>query len=585
VKYDSEDLDSSASSSATSYITLQGDSVSIEGSGATVDGNVVTITSAGEYSISGVLNDGQIRVDTEDEETVVLVLNGADVACSTSAPIYVENADKVVLTLAGGTENRVTDGASYILEDAESDEPNAAIFSNDDLTINGAGALTVNANYNNGITSQDDLKITGGNITVNAVNDGVKGRDSIAVRAGTLTVNAGSDGLQSNNDEDVEKGYVAIEGGALNITAGMDGLQAETRLLVSDGHVNIVSGGGSANARVHRDERGGNWDVQNNGESDSAKGLKAGLDVTITGGTINIDSSDDAVHSNDSLTVNNGDITLASGDDGMHADTILEINGGDIVIKKSYEGIESASITLNGGNIHLVSSDDGINATSGGGGDMAMGGGQRGGNAGFSGNNHLYINDGYIVVDANGDGLDINGPIDMSGGTVLINGPTSNGNGPLDYGGSFNISGGFLVAAGSSGMAQAPSASSTQYSVMHVFGSTQAANTLVRIESQDGEEILTFAPTKEYQSLVVSSPALKNGETYVVYSGGSSSGALTDSLYSGGAYTPGFQVVNFTISSMVTGAGFASGGSFGGQGGDQGRPGGGGGGGGGRQRP
>jgi hypothetical protein len=146
VEYDSDDLDSGAGSSEKSYITLEGDSIAFEGSGATVDGAAVTITSAGTYSISGILSDGQIIVDTKDEETVVLLLDGADIACSTSAPIYILSAEKTVITLADGTENRVSDGDSYILEDAESDEPSAAIFSRDDLTINGSGSLTVNAN-------------------------------------------------------------------------------------------------------------------------------------------------------------------------------------------------------------------------------------------------------------------------------------------------------------------------------------------------------------------------------------------------------------------------------------------------------
>jgi hypothetical protein len=572
VEYDSDDLDSSVSSSDMSYITLEGDSITFEGSGATVNGNIVTITSAGMYSISGTLNDGQIIVDTEDEETVDLVLNGADITYSTSAPIFVSNAEKTVITLADGTENYVTDGASYIFEDEESDEPNAAIFSKDDLTVNGNGSLTVNATYNNGIASKDDLKITGGNITVNAVNDGIKGRDSIAVKDGMITVNAGSDGMQANNDEDAEKGYISIEGGTMNITAGLDGIQAETSLFISGGNITISSGGGSINGSSGGGGNNwGNWGGGNNPDDnssvESAKGLKAGVDVTITGGTMNIDSSDDSVHSNGSLTINGGDILLASGDDGMHADSALEINGGDINITQSYEGIESAVLTFNDGNIHIVASDDGLN-TAGGNDGSSMNGRPGQNNFNASMNYHLYMNGGYIFIDAAGDGIDSNGPIDMTGGIVLINGPTNNGNGALDYAGAFNITGGFLVAVGSSGMAQAPSTSSTQYSVMQTFQSMQAAGTMIHIESEGGEDILTFVPTKEYQSVVFSSPELTNGSTYIVYSGGSSTGTVADGLYSGGTYTAGTQVTSLTISSIVTGAGAPRGGFPGGPGGN-----------------
>jgi hypothetical protein len=180
-----------------------------------------------------------------------------------------------------------------------------------------------------------------------------------------------------------------------------------------------------------------------------------------------------------------------------------------------------------------------------------------------SGNNALHINGGYIVVDAAGDGIDVNGAIDMTGGVVIVNGPTNNGNGALDYDGGFTITGGYLVAAGSSGMAQAPGTSSTQYSVVTTYASAQSAGTLIHIETEDGEDILTFAPTKTYQSVVFSSPELKSGADYVVYSGGSSTGTATDGLYSGGTYTTGTQVAGVTLSSVVTYAGSSGAGSAG----------------------
>ena len=572
VEYDSDDLDGDASAAGETTITLTGDAITVSGSGATVDGAVVTITSAGTYNVSGVLNDGQIVVNTVDQETVKITLNGVQIACSTSAPIYVANAEKVVITLAEGTQNYVTDGTAYVFADAETDELNAAIFSHDDLTIKGDGALTVNANDNNGIVSKDDLKITGGVITVNAVNDGLKGRDSIAVKDGVITVNAGGDGLQSNNDEDAEKGYVSIEGGALTITAGLDGIQAQTSLLVSGGDIVITTGGGSGNSSV---SGGGMWggpgmEGNPNKPTESAKGLKAIADVTVTGGTITINSADDALHSNGSLSINGGVITAASGDDGLHADATLAINGGELNITQSYEGIESASITINAGTIHVVASDDGINTV--GGADGSAVNGRPGQNQfALSGDYPLYINGGYIYVDAMGDGIDVNGSIEMSAGTVIVNGPTNNGNGPLDYLGTFNITGGFLVAVGSAGMAQAPSASSTQYSVMQNLTSQQAAGAIVHIATASGAEVLTFMPTKAYQSILFSSPELTNGETYTLYIGGSASGAATDGLYSGGTYTAGSQVTSFTISSIVTGA---TGGGFGMPGGGM-RPGGG----------
>ena len=568
VAYDQDDLETNTGTSDLAYVRLEGDSITLEGQGPAVDGSVVTITSAGTYRISGTLDDGQIIVDTQAEETVVLVLDGVDITSSTSAPVYVRNAKKTVITLAGGSENTLTDGAAYVFDDAESGEPNATLFSKDDLTINGSGSLVVNANYNNGITSKDDLKITGGTITVYAVNDGIKGRDSIAVLDGIITISAGGDGLQSTNDVDGEKGYISIEGGSLQITAGLDGIQAQTDLQIGGGELTIVSGGGSIDSSSGGAWGGRGMEGNPNQITESAKGLKAGVDLTIMDGVIEISSLDDALHADNSITIDGGDILLASGDDGIHAGASLTINGGDLNITQSYEGLESATITINDGTIHLVASDDGINASSGTG-DAAAGAQPvpRGGPGGFeSADSYLYINGGYLFVDANGDGIDANGPIEMTAGTVIVHGPANDGNGPLDYLGAFDISGGYLVAVGSSGMAQAPSTTSTQYSIMYNFDSAQAAGTMVHIETESGEEVLTFVPAKQYQSVLLSSPELENGSTYVLYSGGSSSGAVADGLYAGGTYTAGTQVASFTSTGTVTAAGSTAGGFRGGPG-------------------
>ncbi len=509
-----------ASAPLTTYIVLEGDAITYYGSGATIDGSVITITAAGTYDVIGALDDGQIVVDSADEETVEIVFHGVSITNSTGAAIFVTSADKTQITLADGTENTLTDGAAYVFPDPTEDEPDAALFSKDDLVIDGEGALTVNANYNNGIASKDDLKIKGGVITVNAVNDGIRGKDSIEIKDGTITVAAGGDGLQSNNDEDADKGYIEIEDGALTVTAFADGIQAETYLTITGGTFDIVTGGGSTQVTT-----------------DTAKGLKADVHLAIITGTFAINAADDAVHSNASLTIEGGTLTLASSDDAIHSETALVINGGDIAITTCYEGIESTAITINDGTIHMIASDDGINIA---------------GDVEDPMNYHLQINGGYIVVDANGDGIDVNGSITMEGGTVLVNGPTNNGNGAIDYDTTFALNGGILVAAGSSGMAQAPSNSSTQYSVLVNLSSAKAANTLFHIEQADGTAVLTFKPTKTYQSVLFSLQTLANGVSYKVYTGGSSTGAVTDGLYSGGTYTPGDQAATFTISSIVT---------------------------------
>lgn len=426
ISYDSEDLETAVDSTAATSISLAGDTISVAGDGAVVNGSSVTITAAGTYTLSGTLNNGQIIVETNDEDPVVLILNGVNITNATSAPIHVSNADKVVITLAEGTENVVTDGDSYLLAgaaatDAASAEPNATIFSKADLTINGSGSLTVNANYNNGIVSKDDLKIVSGAITVNAVNDGIKGRDSIAVKDGTITIDAGGDGMQANNDEDAEQGYIVIEGGTLTINAELDGMQAETSLQISGGELNITT--------------------------NSEKGLKATADVTVTGGTIAINSADDALHSNGTMTISGGTFTLASSDDGMHADGTLTIHDGTIAVQSSYEGLEATDVIVNGGTIDIVSSDDGLNGA--GGSDTTTSESTNGfGMDNFSSSQgSITINGGTVTIAAagsgNGDGLDANGPLTITGGDTVIKTPSSYRDySDIDYDTAFSLTGG-----------------------------------------------------------------------------------------------------------------------------------------------
>ena len=530
-------------SSEVIQIALNGGSITADGPGVTVDGSTVTITSAGTYSLSGSLTDGQIIVNSPDDKVVRLILNGVDIHSATSAPIYVIEAEETIIILAENTANTITDGESYVYDVPEDEEPNAAIFSKSDLSISGRGSLTVNGNFNDGISSKDGLVIAGGAITVNSVDDGIRGKDYLIVHAGNISVNAGGDGLKSDNEEDVDRGYILVEAGVIQITSAADALDAQTDALITGGEFNLTSGGGS-NSRL--------------AETSSAKGIKGVAMLVIDGGAFTLNAADDALHSNGSIQINNGAFALATGDDGMHADSTLEINGGSIQITASYEGIESAVITINGGEIHVVSSDDGINVAGGvdssGMGQGGMRPGGRGGQDAFtySGSQFLYIHGGYIAVEANGDGFDINGAIVMTGGVVLVNGPTQNMNGALDYDAGFNMSGGFLVAAGSSGMAQAPGAASSQFAVLINFNNAQKAGTLVHIQSSDGDEILTFAPSKQYQSVAFSSPGLVMGGEYDIYLGGSATGTQVDSLYQDGTYSAGSKYASFTISGAVT---------------------------------
>lgn len=519
-------------------IELNGASITANNASVQVNGATATITAAGTYQLQGKLTDGQIIVDTDDAEPVKLVLNGVNLANSKSAPLFIKNAAKTIILLADNSENFISDASEYVYENADQDEPNAALFSDTDLTIAGSGALTVQANFNDGIASKDGLVIDGGNISVTAADDGIRGKDYLVVQNGALTVKAGGDALKADNDEDAAKGYIAIENGEFNLTAGGDGMAAESDVTIAAGKFALTTGGGSG-AQL--------------GEDDSAKGIKTGAQLVIDGGDFTIDAADDALHSNDALTINNGEITIATGDDAIHADRTLEINAGKIDITQSREGIEGMVITINGGDIQVVSSDDGINAVDPDAGDSnARPGGRNQDFSAYTGQVFLYIHGGNIAVDAAGDGLDANGAIQMTNGLVIVNGPTERMNGAIDFDAAFNITGGTLIAAGSSGMAQTAGDSASQNSILVYFGKTLPGGTLIHIQNSAGKNILTFAPSKDFQSLAFSSPELTRGETYTIYAGGSATGTATHGLYADGAYTPGAEFATFTISQPIT---------------------------------
>lgn len=542
-----DEIVSDLSTDSATVIKLNGTSFSVSGDGAEASGSTLKISASGKYILSGTMTNGNIIVDDDSKGKVYLVFNGVNMTCSTTSPFYVKDCGKAIITLIAGTTNSLTDTSNYKYDTADENEPNATLFCKDDLTINGTGPLTIDANYKNGISCKDNLVIAGGTISIDSVEDGIIGRDTTTLGNTSITIKSGVDGIKSTNDEDTTKGSITIVNGTYNITSGNDGIQAETTMLIKGGTFNITANGGASNSAGHTDDmmnRGGPFGSSSTATDDteSYKGIKAASTMEITGGTFTVNSADDSIHSNGTIKISGGTFTINSGDDGIHADATLTISDGDINIKESYEGIESANIVINGGTTSVVASDDGTNAN------------------GTSGT--TTITGGSLYIDADGDGLDSNGSVSMSGGTVLINGPTNDGNGAVDYDSSFNITGGTLIAAGSSGMAQAPSSESTQYSLE--IGTSQSANTIIAVKDSSGNTIVAFAPSKQYSNVVISTPDIKKGETYTVYTGATCAGTSTYGLYSGTA-TGGTSLGTGTISSYLTTIGSVS--SMGGFGG------------------
>ena len=541
--------------------------------------STLKINEGGIYNLTGTISDGNIYIDTKDN--VKLILNGVTINSSDGPAIYIENANVVYIELASGTVNYLTDSETY-----SDSNINGTLFSKDDLIIGGDGKLVIDANYEDGIVSKDNLKIISGEFEIESVDDGIRGKDSVVIMNGNFKINASGDAIKSTNDTDSNLGYILINDGTYDLETKLDGIQAETDLVINNGTFNIKTSGN---------------------DTDSSKGLKIGSNLIINDGNFEIDSYDDSIHSNNYINIKNGSFSLSSDDDAIHADNKIVIDNGNIDVLKSYEGIEASEIIINDGDINIVASDDGINAASKSSSNdnndfsknmpddmkdlnnkpenmenfdpkngnrpdenMENFDPQNGNKPDDNNikpnfedidmNNNsniatITINGGNIYVSARGDGVDANGSIYMNGGKLIINGPTDNGNGALDYDKEFKITGGILVASGSSGMALNTSNSSTQNSIMINFTESINESELISIFDSNDNEIFTYSSSKKYQNIVISTPDLKKGETYTIYEGGSTNSIENNDLYETGLYTGGSKYEEFTIGNTVNSIG------------------------------
>lgn len=376
-----------ASSISSKYDGINyGDTVSFSGE---------AITKGGSYEITGEV-DGFV-IDTDDD--VQLVLNNATITNKNGPAIYAEDANSVSIVLKG--ENIVTSNTT--------EELDGAIYSTDDLIFSGDGSLSVISNLD-GIVSKVSLIINSGTYTIDADDDGIRGKDSVAIVDGVFNITAGGDGIKSTNEEDSTLGTVAIDGGSFTINSVSDAFQAQTNLTINGGTYNITTTG--------------------NTNSVSAKGIKGVNSVVITGGTIEMTTTDDGVHSDGDISISGGVLTINSKDDGIHADGMITIDGGTFNITCS-EGIEATYVKINDGVITISASDDGINA----------------GNKSNKYSVTIEINGGSLTItmgQGDTDGIDSNGNLYINGGTVNIT-----CNSPFDYDGEAKLNGGTLIVNGS----------------------------------------------------------------------------------------------------------------------------------------
>jgi len=499
-----------------------------------------TITAGGTYCISGSTTDGRIIVDAPDQKDVRLVLKRASISSFSTSPLYIKEAQKVIIVTFAGTDNYLSDGSLYSYDNPEDEEPNGCIFSKSDLTFYGTGKLTVKGNFKYGINSKDGLIIKSGTIKVTSVKTAVRGKDYLLVYDGNISVTSLGDGIKSDNASDKGAGFVLIKGGSFNINAAGDAVSAYSYLTIDYATMALKTGGGSGISTLVQGYKG---DI-------SAKGIKSGSNITVNGGDISINSADAAIRTDGSFELNGGNIDITTMDVAVHTAESLTVNAGSVNVVKASCGLKSAGIGIRGGDLTLTSTVNPVYCT-------------RGFPTGYDDGSGLIISGGTTVLNPLvGTGLNCNGSATITGGTLVIQGPPAAPGLAADVKGSFAVDGGMLVASGPAcgSLIKAPDAASRQNSILINGPSSDPLTVtvfpddmLLDVRDPGGTDMVTFKPSRTAYYIIFSSPLLTTGLACSIYTGGSyAGGTISNGIYYGGAYSGGTLKKSFTVSDGVT---------------------------------
>ena len=463
-------------------ITLSGKTATCDSSNVHIEDGVVTIKAAGVYVLSGTLTDGTVVVDAGDDDKVQLVFDGVSITAADYAAIYAKNADKVFVTLTEGTENTLTVSGDYVQTD--DNNVDAVIFAKCDLTLGGSGSLTVKDTTGHGIVSKDDLVVTGGTYTIDSQDHCLNGKDSVRIADGTFTLTCDEDGIHAGND-DQQDGYIYIEGGDIDISVGDDAMHAEGLLIITGGDIDI---------------------------SKSYEGIE-GYKILVTGGDIDVVANDDGFNAARPDSNGQSDGTQSTEDDQRQADSFHR--------RANDTETNRPELPEKGGR-------PGDSGTPGG---PGMGAGM---DADYDA--YILITGGTININADGDGIDSNGYLGIAGGNVYVLGPSNNGNGALDYGIYATITGGEMVAVGGSGMEQGFGDESTQCSALVNFDEWIDVGETITLTDSNGNKLITYKADKKFDSVLISTSDMKQGEIYTLTAGDQTSTfAMEEVTYSEGA--------------------------------------------------
>lgn len=442
--------------------------------GVSVENGTITITSGGTYRLTGEYN-GQVKIEAAKTDTVRLVLDNAKITNSTGAAINVVSAAEAIIYTAAGTTNTVADEANYTA--TGDDDPDAAIYSTANLTLAGEGSLSVEGAYEEGIHTTGGLVIASGTLEVNAANTGIKGKDYVDITGGIVNVTAAQDGIKSTNTDDESLGFTRLSAGSVTVSAGDDGLKAPHTLEISGGTLNIEK---------------------------SNEGIEAQY-INILDGDVTVNSTDDGINASlkDSSSDTSSDTTSGTATTGQQ--TQQNQNGQVQQAPVGGGGAPGGSQGSTGQNQNMPQPPT----------DGAMPGG--GGGTFEVVDAAINISGGTVTVNAEGDGIDSNGTATFSGGTVTVNGPVAGGNNALDSNGDLLLNGGTVTTGSTADMFEAPSSASTSGYLKITDSSALTQGSTVQVTDSSGTVVANYKiTTSGVQLVLVSNKNIVKGQSYTV---------------------------------------------------------------------
>ena len=484
--------------SQASQITLTDQTATVTGQGASFSDQTLTITQAGTYVLTGSGKNIKLVVEAADTDQVHLVFQNLTLEREGTL-LQVNKAQEVVISLAEGSQNALTESQA-----SDDEEVKATIHSQVPLTLNGTGNLTLTALTKNALEVEDDLKLLGGTYTVKAANHGFKAEGALAIEAATLTIEAGKDGLHAEHDEMIERANISLNPTQLSIAATEDGVDAGNELTIKGGTITVSQSEEGLEARVIR-QLGGDVTIKS---SDDGVNASAGSSNKTS------DTSATSKTSETSTTSNTADTSSSASQATTDSDTASSSASQATADSAAGSQADQANKDKNAtppsppaGQAPPQGSQPPQNGQ--GPGDMPPGGQEE-----SDPSLQIILEGGTLTIDAEGDGIDSNGTVTISGGSLVVNGSVQGGNGPLDATGDITITGGTVWALGTSDMLQGFAQGSTQASLTANIAGT-AGQTLIILDA-NGKEVARQTASKDFQAVIMSSADLVDGQTYTI---------------------------------------------------------------------